>query len=91
MAQTRWWKCDLQVATPAWDFTFPPGSNYRLEDSDPNVQRAEKIRFMDDYMAALRAEGVEVIAIADHNTASWIDDAKAAGERNGIVVFPGGS
>lgn len=89
MATTRWWKCDLQVATPAWDFAFPPGSNYDLRSADSAVRQAERIRFLDAYMARLKEQGVELIALADHNTGEWIDDAKAAGIRNGVVVFPG--
>ena len=89
MATTRWWKCDLQVATPAWDFAFPPGSNYDLRSADSAVRQAERIRFLNAYMARLKEQGVELIALADHNTGEWIDDAKAAGERNGVVVFPG--
>lgn len=89
MAATRWWKCDLQVATPAWNFTFPQNSAFRVDDTDPTVRSAERIRFLDEYMAALRAEGIEVIGLADHNTSTWIDEVKAAGERHGVVVFPG--
>lgn len=89
MAATRWWKCDLQVATPAWNFTFPPGSAYRFDDQDAAVRAAERSRFLDDYMGALRAEGIELIALADHNTSTWIDEVKAAGERHGVIVFPG--
>jgi energy-coupling factor transporter ATP-binding protein EcfA2 len=83
MSNTKWWKCDLQVATPAWDFHFPAGSAYRLDEPQ------ERSRFLDDYMAATRAAGIEVIALADHNTGGWIDDAKAAGARHGVIVFPG--
>jgi len=83
MSSTRWWKCDLQVATPAWNFRFPEGPGYRLGEPE------ERQRFLDDYMAATRAAGIDVIALADHNTGSWIDDAKAAGARHGVVVFPG--
>lgn len=83
MNETRWWKCDLQVATPAWNFRFPQGSAY-------DVQRPEgRQQFLDEYMGALRAAGVDVIALADHNTGEWIDDAKAAGTKHGVVVFPG--
>ncbi|MET3515635.1 energy-coupling factor transporter ATP-binding protein EcfA2 [Pseudacidovorax sp. 1753] len=89
MSMTKWWKCDLQVATPAWDFTFPAGSNYRLKDADATLAANERARFLDDYMKALQAQGVEVIALADHNTGDWIDDAKAAGRRHGVIVFPG--
>jgi hypothetical protein len=40
-------------------------------------------------MLALRAAGIDIIALADHNTGEWIDDAKAAGARHGVIVFPG--
>lgn len=83
MASTKWWKCDLQVATPAWEFRLPAENKYDLR------MREERARFLDDYMAAVRRAGVEVIAIADHNTGEWIDDAKAAGLRHGVIVFPG--
>lgn len=89
MSKTRWWKCDLQVATPAWKFSFPEGSNYRFGTGDVALETAERIRFLDAYMEQLKINGVEVIALADHNTGDWIDDAKAAGQRHGIVVFPG--
>lgn len=83
MSNTKWWKCDLQVATPAWNFRFPEGPGYRLGEPQ------ERERFLDDYMAATRAAGIDVIALADHNTGEWIDAAKAAGARHGVIVFPG--
>lgn len=83
MNRTKWWKCDLQVATPAWDFQFAAGANYRLDVPE------ERVRFLDDYMRAVQAAGIEVIALADHNTGEWIDETKAAGNRHGVVVFPG--
>lgn len=89
MVMTRWWKCDLQVATPAWEFKFPEGSNYEVQAADSAVRQAERNRFLDAYMTQLREQGVEVIALADHNTGEWIDAAKAAGKRHGVIVFPG--
>jgi hypothetical protein len=83
MSRTRWWKCDLQVATPAWNFRFPEGPGYRLTEPQ------ERERFLDDYMTATRAAGINVIALADHNTGEWIDAVKEAGARHGVVVFPG--
>lgn len=83
MSRTRWWKCDLQVATPAWNFRFPEGPGYRLTEPQ------ERERFLDDYMTATRAAGINVIALADHNTGEWIDAVKDAGARHGVVVFPG--
>jgi len=80
---TRWWKCDLQVATPAWDFRLPAGSSY-------DFTRAEdRLAFATVYMEAVKASGVEVIALADHNTGEWIDVMVEAGEAACVVVFPG--
>ncbi|MEU5199319.1 TrlF family AAA-like ATPase [Streptomyces scabiei] len=80
---SRWYKCDLQVATPAYDFRLPAGSTY---DFSSTKDRAD---FADLYMTRLRDRGVEVIALADHNTGDWLPDMQAAGERHGVVVFPG--
>lgn len=82
-AMTRWWKCDLQVATPAWKFRFPPDAQYDLSNAQGRAH------FADAYMVALRAKQIDVIALADHNTGEWIDEMKAAGDRCGVVVFPG--
>ena len=83
MNLTKWWKCDLQVATPAWKFRHEQGATYRIEEAE-----GRRV-FLDDYMAALKRAGIEIIAIADHNTGEWIDDVKASGARHGIFVFPG--
>ncbi len=40
-------------------------------------------------MARLKEQGVEVIALADHHTAAWLPDMRAAGSRAGVTVFPG--
>jgi DNA repair ATPase RecN len=83
MQPSRWWKCDLQVATPAWEFTLPAGQSFDFED------KAGRATFLDLYMAKLKERGIEVIALADHNSAEWIDDVVAAGKKHQIVVFPG--
>ena len=82
MTMTRWWKCDLQVATPAWRF--------KHDDQSHNLSTLDGMRaFADDYMRAVQAKGLDVIAIADHNTGEWIDVMVAAGNSAGIAVFPG--
>jgi energy-coupling factor transporter ATP-binding protein EcfA2 len=73
----------LQVATPAWRFTMPADSSYRL------TEPTDQITFADAYMAAVKARGIEVIALADHNSHEWIDIMASAGARHGVVVFPG--
>ncbi len=81
MKTSRWWKCDFQVATPAWDFQFD--RQYDLTSD------AGKDEFLDEYMAALVNKGVEVIALADHNTGAWIDLVKASAAKHNVHVFPG--
>jgi energy-coupling factor transporter ATP-binding protein EcfA2 len=80
---SRWYKCDLQVATPAWDFEIPTDRSYNFREP---VDRAA---FADVYMARLKEQGIEVIALADHHTAAWLADMQAAGARAGVTVFPG--
>lgn len=81
---TRWWKCDLQVATPgARDFRGPSDPPWTLSDEASKAAAATR------YMERARAAGVEVVALADHNDASWIGIMTAAGHAAGVVVFPG--
>jgi DNA repair ATPase RecN len=80
---TKWWKCDVQIATPAWKFTMPANANYDL------TTEAGKRQFADRYMDELLAKGIEVIVLADHNTGNWIDVMAEAGKRKGVIVFPG--
>ncbi|MFH8659457.1 TrlF family AAA-like ATPase [Streptomyces afghaniensis] len=83
MTASRWYKCDLQVATPAWKFSLPAGSSYDFSLEE------DRASFADAYMERLRECGIEVIALADHNTGAWLPVMQAAGHRYGIVVFPG--
>lgn len=80
---TKWWKCDLQVATPAWEFEMPAGATYDLGTL------AGRQAFAGRYMDELVSKGVEVIALADHNCGEWIDLMVEEGAKKGVVVFPG--
>jgi hypothetical protein len=82
---SRWWKCALQVNTPEWGdlFALPSGSNYNFED------KSDRERFLDEYMRRIQESGIEVIVLADHNSGDWIDEAKVAGKKYGVIVFPG--
>lgn len=83
MPTSKFWKCDLQVGTPGWSFKQPPGSNFNFEKDD------DRRAYADLYMQAAIKSGVEVLALAAHNTHEWIDVLKDAGKRHGIYVFPG--
>jgi energy-coupling factor transporter ATP-binding protein EcfA2 len=80
---TKWWKCDLQIATPAWRFEMPAGEQFDLATG---VGRRQ---FADHYMDELVRKGVELVVMADHNTGGWIDLMVEAGTAKGVVVFPG--
>jgi DNA repair ATPase RecN len=80
---TKWWKCDLQVATPAWNFSMPSDTEYNLSSEAGRIQFAER------YMDELVSKRIEVVVLADHNTGEWIDVMVSAGERKNVIVFPG--
>ncbi|WP_194244257.1 TrlF family AAA-like ATPase [Nonomuraea phyllanthi] len=86
---SRWFKCDLQVATPAWDFKRPTDWAGDLDHPDSAMRAQNREAFADLYMAALKQRGIEVIALADHHTGAWIEVMAAAGRRAGVFVFPG--
>jgi hypothetical protein len=62
---------------------MPTDRRYNLADT------VDRDAFTDAYMLALKARGIEVIAVADHNSHEWIDTMVAAGSRHGVAVFPG--
>lgn len=80
---SKWWKCDLQVATPAWNFKMPAGESYDLS-TDAGCRA-----FAQRYVSELVSKGVEVVVLADHNSGDWIDLMVEEGSRQGICVFPG--
>lgn len=73
-----WWKCDLQVATAGWKFT----------GAGPVDQPEGRAAFSRRWVDALTAEGIQVVALADHHGCSFLEDIRdAAGEK--LAVFPG--
>lgn len=80
---SRWWKCDLQVATPAWNFTMPPDEHYDMSSA------AGKRAFAERYVEQLVRRGIEVVVLADHNSGDWIDLMVEVGAEKGVAVFPG--
>jgi hypothetical protein len=69
----RYYKADLHVHTP----------------HDPERYECKGEVTAADIIAGAKAAGVEIIAVTDHNTVAGIDEVKAAGEVEGIAVFPG--
>tara|TARA_R100000656_G_scaffold60213_1_gene46732 strand:- start:329 stop:3079 length:2751 start_codon:yes stop_codon:yes gene_type:complete len=78
----RWWKCDFHTHTPA---SFDYGK------SDNSLKTSKTAReWLLDYIA----QGIECVAVTDHNSGDWIDGLKDAAENlrsegHSIFVFPG--
>jgi hypothetical protein len=79
----RWWKCDLQVATPREPRFRRPDGDWDLETEAGREVAAGR------YMKAAAEAGLEVLALADHNSIDWVDVMVAAGRDHGVVVLPG--
>ena len=80
---STWWKCDLQVATPPYNFTMPAGY---LADWN---KESDRLRFATEYVDAICAQGIQVVAIANHNRADhWIDHMRVASSE-GLTILPG--
>lgn len=43
----------------------------------------------DGFVRAAIGAGLDVVAVTDHNSGSWVDLVKAAAARTGLTVFPG--
>lgn len=80
---SRWWKCDLQVATPGEPRFRGPVTGWHPATQDGRDTAADR------YMESAVAAGLEVLVLADHNSVEWVDTMVEAGRRRGIVVFPG--
>lgn len=78
---SRWWKCDLQVATPGGGFDCGiPANRGNFDD---------RRKLVGLFVSALVKSGIEVVALADHNDASWAADITSAAEPKGVIAFPG--
>lgn len=83
MGMTRWFKCDLQVATPAWEFTMPNESCYDFDKVE------DRRAFAVEYLNKCEQAGLDIIALADHNSHEWIDIFLGVAADHNVVVFPG--
>ncbi|MGP6422630.1 TrlF family AAA-like ATPase [Pseudomonas pharyngis] len=78
----RWWKFDFHTHSPA-SFDYSP--------SDPSLKSSiTPKQWLMDYVN----NGIECVAITDHNTGAWVDKLKEAAEdlrkeNIMITVFPG--
>ena len=43
----------------------------------------------EQFIEKVKEEGLECIAVTDHNAISWIDKIRDCGRKEGVVVFPG--
>lgn len=78
----RWWKFDLHTHSPA-SFDYGKGDLGLRNTKSPK-----------DWLLDYIAQGIECVAVTDHNTGEWVDRLKDAAyglrtEGHSIYVFPG--
>lgn len=83
MNSSRWFKCDLQVSTPAWNFEIP--SVWGLDKNNPD----HRAQICEKFVLEYKNKGVDAIALTAHNSHEWIDEIKLAGKNHDLTVFPG--
>ncbi|MFM1715441.1 TrlF family AAA-like ATPase [Aeromonas salmonicida] len=78
----RWWKFDFHTHSPA-SFDYGKG--------DENLRKTKTPR---EWLLDFVLNGIECVAITDHNTGDWVDGLKEAAytlrsEGHSIYIFPG--
>lgn len=77
---SRWYKTDLQIASPAGGFSLP---NANLTNP---AQRAAAVT---TYVQMIKDAGIEVFAVTDHNATSMLAEIGEEARKQGLVMFPG--
>lgn len=80
---SSWWKCDLQIATPPYNFQT---AGHSFDWS----QEADCRRFAAQYVEHMVDQGLQLVALANHNRADqWIDYMRDAAAGSQLAVLPG--
>lgn len=77
---SRWFKADLQIASPAGGFSLPGA-----QLSTPEGRAAA----VHDYVKLIAESGIEVFAVTDHNAMDMLDEIRIEAQAQGLTLFPG--
>ena len=77
---SRWYKTDLQIASLAGGFSMQGG------DISTDIARANAV---EKYVSSIKASGIEVFAVTDHNSTSMLAEIGVEAKKQGLVMFPG--
>ena len=77
---SRWYKTDLQIASLAGGFSMEGG------DISTDIARANAV---EKYVNCIKASGIEVFAVTDHNSTSMLAEIGVEARKQGLVMFPG--
>lgn len=77
---SRWYKTDLQIASPLGGFGLPNADLQSVEG---------RARAANDFVELIKASGIEVFAVTDHNSTKMLEEIRIAARQHGIVMFPG--
>ena len=76
----RWYKTDLQVASPLGGF--------RMDNGDCSTAAAKK-QAAETFVAHIKDAGIEVFAVTDHNSTEMLEEIREAAIAAGLTMFPG--
>ena len=71
------------------DSAEPLGLQFRKLDLHCHTTESDGTSSPTDVVAAAHCQGLDAIAITDHNSGNGVDEAIAAGRDLGVIVFPG--
>ena len=77
---SRWFKTDLQIASPAGGF--------RMEGGDLSTPEA-RTKAVSIYVSHIKESGIEVFAVMDHNSTDMLEEIRDEAKRVGLTMFPG--
>jgi energy-coupling factor transporter ATP-binding protein EcfA2 len=77
---SKWYKTDLQIASPLGGFTMPSG--------DCSTPETRKIAAQ-EFVRHLKDSGLDIFAVTDHNSTNMLAEIREAAREVGIIMFPG--
>ncbi|GEC74458.1 TrlF family AAA-like ATPase [Microbacterium maritypicum] len=79
-SSSRWYKVDLQIASPLGGFKVPSADLLTPEG---------RAKAAADFVAIIEDAGIEVFAVTDHNSTEMLVEVRDAARAAGLVMFPG--
>ena len=73
---SRWYKTDLQIASLDGGFSMKSGDLITV---------ASRAKAIEKYVGHIKASGIEVFAVTDHNCTSMLGEIRAEARKQGLI------